>query len=893
MSEAPERIRAALEFVPPDNRDTWLRMGMAVKSELNGEGFDVWDNWSQQADSYKPADARATWRSITPGGGVTIGTLYREARERGWRDDCPRPNPAEQAERQRIAAEREAQEQAETQRQRKATAAKAAAVWNAATPAQPDNPYLVRKQVAPTDTLREIDAGKAAAILGYAPKSGGELLTGRLLVVPVKQGGNLATLELIDGDKRKTALTGRGTKAGGFWATGRIEGEGVILLGEGVATVLSASEATGHPGIAALSSGKLKPVAKAMRDRYPRAMLVVLADLVKATGEPDPHAIEAAQSVGGKLAVPDFGPDREAGMTDFNDLAVTIGVEAARHAIANASEPAGGEQQPGEGSAPAGLSTHDMEGKPRPQSAVLIDIGKRHGLFHDCGGDAYAKVRTGNRLAVMPVGGSEYRETLGREYFAATGKGANRNAVGDAVSTLSAIGKYEGASEAVFLRVADAPHGIEIDLGDDTGDAVTVTAGGWRIGRPSVNFRRSGKPMPLPRPGNADFGKIWRHVNVAEEDRPLMAAWLLAAMRPRGPYPIALLIGEQGTGKSATSRALKRLTDPSTVMLRPPPREDRDLQVAAISSWCVALDNLSGLNPQLSDCLCRLSTGGGFSARKLYTDTDETLIEVQRPAIINGIDDIANRPDLADRCLHLLLPPLTLRKTEAEMERDFAADAPGIFAALLDGLSLAVKDHASVRLGRPPRMADFATWAAAGLPALGFSVAAFMDAYQRNRAHLADLAVEASPVASALVSFMDARDSWAGSSSDLLGRLADTNPGAAGSQAWPRSPKGLLGALRRVAPALRAAGITAEYSRTGSARTVTVCKARLEASQASQVSQSQQYQRLEAEPQSVTTRHPNGPDVSHVSPEARASDACDTYDTLKPTLHGGTAGVEL
>ena len=194
-------------------------------------------------------------------------------------------------------------------------------------------------------TLREIDAGAAAAILGYAPKSGGDLLTGRLLVVPVKQGDGTSTLELIDGDKRKAALAGRGSKVGGYWATERLpDGDGAgltLLIGEGVATVLSASEATGHPAIAALSSGNLPAVAKAMRERYPAAALVILADLVKATGEPDPHAIEAARSVGGKLAIPDFGTDRDPDMTDFNDMAHSCGAEAVARAIANASAPEG------------------------------------------------------------------------------------------------------------------------------------------------------------------------------------------------------------------------------------------------------------------------------------------------------------------------------------------------------------------------------------------------------------------------------------------------------------------------------------------------------------------------------------------------------------------------
>ncbi|MBL8881355.1 MAG: toprim domain-containing protein, partial [Phycisphaerales bacterium] len=174
-----------------------------------------------------------------------------------------------------------------------------------------------------------IDAGAAATILGYTPKSSGEPLEGRVLVVPVKQGDKVSTLELIDGKGRKTALAGRGSKAGGHWATRRPPDDAdVLLVGEGVATVLSASEATGHVGIAALASGNLMAVAKAMRDRYPDAELVLLADLLKTTGLPDPHAVEAARAVGGRLAIPDFGPQRDPSDKDFNDLLVRCGAEA-------------------------------------------------------------------------------------------------------------------------------------------------------------------------------------------------------------------------------------------------------------------------------------------------------------------------------------------------------------------------------------------------------------------------------------------------------------------------------------------------------------------------------------------------------------------------------------
>lgn len=344
-----DRIFSALSYIDAADRDVWLRMAMAIKAELGEHGFDAWDAWGQSADNYNATDSKTVWRSIRPDGKVGIGSLFHEAKQRGWQDDGRRHTltPAEIAERQRAAAERAAADAAEIERERAETAAKAAAILKASTAVTGENPYQLRKQVSPTATLREIDAGTAAAILGYTPKSGGEPLEGRLLVVPVKQGDALSTVELIDGKGRKTALAGRGSKAGGHWATRRPPDDAdVLLVGEGVATVLSASEATGHVGIAALASGNLMAVAKAMRDRYPDAELVLLADLLKTTGLPDPHAVEAARAVGGRLAIPGFGPQRDPSDKDFNDLLVRCGAEAVQKAVASASAPSAQQAEP-------------------------------------------------------------------------------------------------------------------------------------------------------------------------------------------------------------------------------------------------------------------------------------------------------------------------------------------------------------------------------------------------------------------------------------------------------------------------------------------------------------------------------------------------------------------
>jgi putative DNA primase/helicase len=315
----------------------------------------------------KPGDD-AGWY-VLHGDGIPAGSYgdWRDGSSQTWRADIGRKlTPAEDAEnRAKIETQRKEREAEEAKRHKEA-AKKAAELWKAATPARPDHPYLTRKRVAPVPTLRELDAEHAARILCYPPKAKDAALMGRLLVAPVKIGDNLSTVELIDGDGRKAALAG-GAKAGGYWATQPLPATTeTLLVGEGAATVLSASAATGYPGIAALSSSNLVAVAKTMRERYPAAALVILADLVKATGAPDSHAVEAARSVGGKLAIPGFGTDRDPGMKDMNDLAVLCGAEAVQRAIAGAGDADGWpEPQP---------LTVKVEPEPYPIDALPVII---------------------------------------------------------------------------------------------------------------------------------------------------------------------------------------------------------------------------------------------------------------------------------------------------------------------------------------------------------------------------------------------------------------------------------------------------------------------------------------------------------------------------------------
>jgi hypothetical protein len=173
---------------------------------------------------------------------------------------------------------------------------------------------------------------------------------------------------------------------------------------------------------------------------------------------------------------------------------------------------------------------------------------------------------------------------------------------------------------------------------------------------------------------------------------------------------VIVLSGEQGSAKSTFSAILRALLDPNTAPLRALPREDRDLFIAASNGHVLAFDNVSGLPAWISDTLCRLATGGGFAVRQLYSDQDEVLFDAARPVILNGIEDIVTRPDLADRAVFLTLEPIPeeRRRPEQELWAAFEAERPRILGVLLDAVAKGLAQLQHTKLDRLPRMADFA-----------------------------------------------------------------------------------------------------------------------------------------------------------------------------------------
>jgi hypothetical protein len=274
--------------------------------------------------------------------------------------------------------------------------------------------------------------------------------------------------------------------------------------------------------------------------------------------------------------------------------------------------------------------------------------------------------------------------------------------------------------------------------------------------------------------------------------------------------------GEQGSAKSTAQKILRSLIDPNSSLLRCEPREPRDLVITAANSWIIGFDNLSSIRPWLSDALCRLSTGGGFATRELYTDAAEVIFESQRPVMFNGITDVANRSDLLDRSLLITLAaiPEAQRRPEKQLWAEFEMVMPRILGVLLDAVAGGLAGEPAVKLDRLPRMADFAVWITACEQALGWPAGTFMAAYAENRSSANETAMEASIVGTAIMEFMADRPTWEGISKELLAALgAKAGDQAQRRQDWPTNSRKLSGDLRRVAPNLRRAGLDVRFDR--------------------------------------------------------------------------------
>jgi hypothetical protein len=454
---------------------------------------------------------------------------------------------------------------------------------------------------------------------------------------------------------------------------------------------------------------------------------------------------------------------------------------------------------------------------------ALLNVATAARLFHATDGTPFADLVIDGHRETWPVRGKRFCTWLRQQYYERTWDAPSPGALNAALNVLEAQAQFDGPERKVSVRLAEHDGLIYLDLADEFWRCVEIGPGGWRIADdPPVRFRRPAGMLALPLPARGgSLAALAPFLNLPDpNDFVLVVSWLLGALRAGGPYPLLGLSGEQGSAKTVLSKFLRALVDPSVAPVRALPREERELFIAAHNGHVMAFDNLTGLPAWLSDTLCRLTSGGAFALRRLYTDQDEVLFTAARPVILNGIEDVITRPDLADRAILLTLAPITeaQRRAEKTLGQEFELARPQILGALLDTVAQGLRALPRVHLERLPRMADFALWATACETAF-WPGGMFEAAYRKNRRAAIEDVIDADPVAACVQEIMATRSAWTGSATDLLRAGADlTDDGVTRRTAgWPRNPRALAGRLRRAQTFLRAVGIDITFAREGRA----------------------------------------------------------------------------
>lgn len=451
-------------------------------------------------------------------------------------------------------------------------------------------------------------------------------------------------------------------------------------------------------------------------------------------------------------------------------------------------------------------------------------------FFHTPDGTAYATIILASRSENLKINSPGFRKFCTKEIYVHTGEPPMKKDLNRLIALYEAEAIFDSPVYPVHMRLARHDGCVYIDLANDKAGVVKISAKGWSLKTAEdvageVKFVRTSRMAPLPIPlKGGSLEKLRGHLSIASEDEfILFVSWVVGANQPDGPYPILLLHGEHGSGKSNIARKAVDLIDPSIMPLCSHPRSERDLCIAAAQTRVLSFDNLSSIPQSLSDAFCRMSTGGGFATRRLYSDDEEKVFNFKRPVIINGISDLIGRHDFSDRAIFIGTELISSkdRLPEDVLRKRWQEDRPGIFGALCDAISTALRDYDKVQMEHYPRMADFSQWVCAAEKSLPWEEGVFTKAYSQNRADIVEIGLEADLVGSAVIAFMANKDGWAGKPSNLLTALnANTPDNIKRLKDWPKQPNIMSGKLRRAATFLRETGIDIERRKSGDRKIV-------------------------------------------------------------------------
>lgn len=418
------------------------------------------------------------------------------------------------------------------------------------------------------------------------------------------------------------------------------------------------------------------------------------------------------------------------------------------------------------------MQNKDSQKKHDNQAKKIIDhilSRKDVSLLNHRKTEGFIRIKNDDGVDIIPVSSSTL--FIQRVAWISFNISLSDSLVKQVQQTLRAKAMFDGESCDLKNRVAHYDGCIWYDLGNA---AVRISPSGWEIVTDVPNiFKRYSQNLVQVHPKSG--GNYWDLHDLfflPSEQQLLFACWVLASFIPDIPHPALVLHGSQGAAKSSTMKTLLKLIDPS-MNEDAQTEDDTQLFLNASHRHVLPLDNLSVISPKMSDHLCKLVTGSGRVKRKLFSDEDEVINQLQNVIMMNGINMPASRPDLLDRCITINLQriPPELRLDEKTLREAFSKRLPYVLGDCFTIISKAMSIYPDMQLKKMFRLADFTKWGCAIAEALGSSKEEFISSYQENQNELTEESLLASPLGRAIKYYMSDNVILEGTPTSILVKL--------------------------------------------------------------------------------------------------------------------------
>lgn len=469
------------------------------------------------------------------------------------------------------------------------------------------------------------------------------------------------------------------------------------------------------------------------------------------------------------------------------------------------------------------------------QANVLLEAilsNKNIVLFHDEQKNGYISLEIEGHQEILSLKSKAMKRWVAHQIYTTQRKAPSGEIIKNVLSVLEGKALFEGEEIQLQNRVSWYNNELFYDLTNSNHQVVKINKDGWEVlDKAPIIFKRypHNKTQVVPSK-TGDINLLLNYVNIASpEHRLLLLVFLVSCFVPGIPHAMLVIFGAQGSSKSTLSKLARLLVDPSLIEVASFPHNQKELIQALAHHYFLFFDNVSHINEEESDTLCKAITGGGYTKRELYSDDEDIIYSFMRCIGMNGINLVTTRPDLLERSLLLELERIdsSNRKTENELYQSFFTDLPVILGGVFDVLVKALKIKPEIKIELNHRMADWTLWGCAIAEALGYSKEEFLNAYQNNLTKQNEMLLNDNVVATAIITFMEDQEQWKSTPTILLDKLVshamlkdiDTR-----EKYWPKGAGALSRKLNELSTPLKQMGYSITISTNGAERYICIQK---------------------------------------------------------------------